>query len=154
MQKISVVVISKPSKKDFYKDRIDEYIKRSSRFCKLNLKEIFNKEIERAQKKGDTYSKEVYRIYLQKEFSDINIALDPKGKSVDSSEFAELFLNYGNVNFYIGGAYGFDSEFIKSCDTSISLSPLTFDHKLATLICIEQIYRGLCINNNHPYATK
>lgn len=154
MQKITVLTISKPNKKDLYRDRIDEYIKRSNRFCDLGLKEIFNKEIEKAQKKGDIYSKEVYRIYLQKEFTDRNIALDPNGKSVDSGEFAKLFLNYGNINFYIGGAYGFDSEFIKSCDSSISLSPLTFDHKLATLICFEQIYRGLCINNNHPYATK
>jgi 23S rRNA (pseudouridine1915-N3)-methyltransferase len=154
MQKISVVAISKPSKKDFYRDRIDEYIKRSSRFCELSLKEIYNKDIEKSQKTGDLVAKEVYKTYLQKEFTDRNIALDPNGKSVDSVEFGKLFLDFGSVNFYIGGAYGFDSGFLNSCDSVISLSPLTFDHKLAALICFEQIYRGICAKNNHPYASK
>ncbi|MFP4332360.1 MAG: 23S rRNA (pseudouridine(1915)-N(3))-methyltransferase RlmH [Campylobacterales bacterium] len=154
MQKISVVAISKPSKKDFYKDRIDEYIKRSSRFCELSLIEVFNKEIEKSQKINDSSAQEVYRRFLQKEFTDRNIALDPKGRSVDSLEFAKLFYDYGSVNFYIGGAYGFDNRFLESCDSVVSLSPLTFDHKLATLICFEQIYRGFCEKNNHPYATK
>jgi hypothetical protein len=33
----------------------------------------------------------------------------------------------------------------------ISLSRLTYAHKIAKVVLFEQIYRGLCIKNNHPY---
>ena len=43
------------------------------------------------------------------------------------------------------------NEFLSLCDSVISLSNLTFAHKIATLILSEQIFRSLSIINNHPY---
>ena len=45
----------------------------------------------------------------------------------------------------------FENEFLSLCDSVISLSNLTFAHKIATLILSEQIFRSLSIINNHPY---
>ncbi|MDN5377136.1 MAG: rRNA (pseudouridine1915-N3)-methyltransferase, partial [Sulfurospirillum sp.] len=42
-------------------------------------------------------------------------------------------------------------EFLKKTDKVISLSKLTYAHKIAKVVLLEQIYRGLCIKNNHPY---
>ncbi len=91
------------------------------------------------------YSK-IFEKYTQTGF---NIILTPEGKLIDSFEFAKL-LNHSTVNFFIAGAYGFDEEFKKK-GINISLSPLTMSHKIAKLVLFEQIYRGLSINNNHPY---
>jgi len=51
----------------------------------------------------------------------------------------------------IGGAYGFNQEFLNKTQKVISLSKLTFAHKIAKTVLYEQIYRGHCIKNNHPY---
>ncbi len=45
----------------------------------------------------------------------------------------------------------FERDFLKKCDTIISLSSLTMAHKIVTLVLLEQIFRGLAIKNNHPY---
>ena len=64
--------------------------------------------------------------------------------------FANLIANYQEVSFFIGGAYGFSSDFLRSLKT-LSLSPLTLSHKIAQIVLCEQIYRALSIMTNHPY---
>jgi len=70
---------------------------------------------------------------------------------MDSFAFSKLLEDRLTINFFIGGAYGFDREFLKMCDTTLSLSDLTMAHKVANLVLTEQIFRGLAILNNHPY---
>ena len=84
--------------------------------------------------------------------------MDAAAKMPGSSQkFAKLLQNYMNkrqndVIFIIGGAYGFGSELQKRGNRKLSLSPLTFPHRLARLMLIEQIYRGLSILNGEPYS--
>ena len=80
-----------------------------------------------------------------------NIALDVEGLHVKSEEFSTFFDNDVNINFFIGGAFGFESAFLQQTQKIISLSRLTYAHKIAKVVLFEQIYRGLCIKNNHPY---
>jgi 23S rRNA (pseudouridine1915-N3)-methyltransferase len=80
-----------------------------------------------------------------------NIALDVLGKKVDSFGFAKLLENQPNINFFIGGAFGFERDFLKKCNTIVTLSDLTMAHKIANLVLQEQLFRALCILNNHPY---
>jgi len=72
--------------------------------------------------------------------------------SIDFSQWLEQKIEgNGNLYFIIGGASG-HGEKIKSLATgNISLSPLTFPHRLARLILIEQLYRAQTIWNDHPY---
>ena len=70
---------------------------------------------------------------------------------VDSFKFANLLKDKQTINFFIGGAYGLEEEFKNRCDIKISLTPLTLSHKIAKIMLFEQIFRGLAINNNHPY---
>jgi 23S rRNA (pseudouridine1915-N3)-methyltransferase len=51
----------------------------------------------------------------------------------------------------INGAAGPGSELVKKAHVQISLSELTFPHKLARLILIEQLYRAETIQAKHPY---
>lgn len=129
-------------------------MQRSKKFADIQVVHIFNKEIEKAQKEGSQKAQETYGKYLKKEFGEYNIALDGRGEMFSSEEFASLLLSRGNLSFFIGGAYGLDREFVNACDKSISLSRMTFDHALALLVLSEQLYRGVCIINNHPYGSK
>ncbi len=150
--KINVYSIMKPSNDEF-ETLAKEFIKMSSKYAKVEMNYIFNKKIAKAQTVNEveaqkSYS-ETYEAFIKP--TSYNIALDVLGKKVDSFKFAKYFDNSAEVNFFIGGAYGFEREFLKKCDAILSLSELTMAHKVANIVLLEQIFRGLCIKNNHPY---
>ncbi len=132
-------------KKEDFKKEIDEFIKKSKPFANIKNITLYSKNLAKSQNPQKEYSK-LFEKYIQNGF---NVILTPDGKLVDSFEFASL-LNHSQINFFIGGAFGFDEEFKKK-GVNISLSPLTMSHKIAKLVLFEQIYRGLTIKNNHPY---
>ncbi|QKF72714.1 SPOUT methyltransferase [Aliarcobacter faecis] len=148
--KINIYSIVKPSSDDFDK-LIKDFIKMSSKYAKVEVFYIFNKEIAKAQAIGETEAKEIYTKTYLPYLKGYNIALDVLGKSVDSFAFSKLLEDKNEINFFIGGAYGFEKSFLDKCDNIISLSNLTFAHKVATLVLSEQIFRALSIQNNHPY---
>jgi len=124
----------------------------SSRFAKVEVHSLFNKQISKAQTVGELESQKAYNeLYIPKLSSGYNIALDVLGKQIDSFEFSTLLEDKITINFFIGGAYGFDRKFLTRCDKTISLSQLTMAHKIANLVLCEQVFRSLCILNNHPY---
>ena len=147
---INVYSIAKPSK-DIYDTVINEWIKSSSQFAKVNFHPIFNKNISKAQTIDAMQAQKSYTQAFEPYMQGYSIALDVLGKKVDSFEFAKFFQNHSNINFFVGGAFGFEKDFLKKCDTIISLSDLTYAHKIASVVLSEQIFRALCINNNHPY---
>ena len=151
MNNINIYQIAKSSNDEFSK-LIDNFIKMSSKYSKVEIHNLFNKKIAKAQTISEMDAKksysEVFEPFLNNGY---NIALDVLGKKVDSFEFAKLLQNNATINFFIGGAYGFEVSFLQKCDKKISLSELTFAHKIANIVLLEQIFRGLCINNNHPY---
>jgi 23S rRNA (pseudouridine1915-N3)-methyltransferase len=136
---------------DDYSKIANDLSKMIKKFAKIDDKTIFTKEISKAQTISDIQAKRsytnAYEPFLQNSY---NIALDVEGKHLDSFEFSNI-LDHSNINFFIGGAYGFEDDFLKRCDKKISLSTLTFSHKIAKIVLLEQIFRGLCIKNNHPY---
>lgn len=129
-----------------------ELMKMSSRFARMNDVEIFGKNVTKAHTLGETAARQAYtkefEPYLNRGYS---IALHPNGKLLDSFEFSKLLSDKIAVQFYIGGAFGFEDAFLKRCDRVISLSPLTMSHKIAKAVLLEQIYRGFTILNHHPY---
>lgn len=124
----------------------------SKRYASLEVHSLFNKQIAKAQTIGQFESQQAYNeVFIPKLETGYNVALDVLGKKVDSFKFSKIIENKQTLNFFIGGAYGFDREFLQKCDLTISLSDLTMAHKIANLVLCEQIFRGLCIINNHPY---
>lgn len=149
--KINIISIAK-KERSIYEPLYKEMSKMISRFAKIEDIELFPKEVAKAhtispQASQNAYTK-VLSPYVYKNYS---IVLHPDGKKLDSVEFSKLLSDRMSVNFFIGGAYGFDDEFINSCDVSISLSSLTMSHKIAKSVLLEQIYRGFTLLNGHPY---
>lgn len=99
-------------------------------------------------------------IALEKKVNELKtgalIALTEKGSTKDSIEFSGWLEKItsevqGDIVFLIAGAEGFDRDFLKQVQFKFSLSRLTFPHKLARILLVEQIYRAQTIRNNHPY---
>ena len=58
----------------------------------------------------------------------------------------------GNVAVVIGGAEGIPPELSRAAEVRLSLSSMTLPHRLARVLLLEQIYRGLSITRGEPYA--
>ena len=83
------------------------------------------------------------------------VALDAKGKELDSSAFAkkmkEIIEGPRPSFFLIGGPFGLAEKVIQRADFSLSLSKLTLCHEMALLVLCEQLYRGVSILAGEPY---
>jgi len=150
--KINVYIVDKKSKDKLYAPLIEHYIKIAKTFAKVEVFEIYTKEINKAHEISTEASQKSYTLALEAHLKGAyNVALDPASRELDSFDFSNIFKDRGVVNFFIGGAYGLESHFLGQCDKSISLGKITMSHKLAKVVLLEQIFRGLTILNNHPY---
>ena len=148
---VTIYSIAK-KERSLYDPLYKELMKMSSRFAKMHDVEIFGKNVTKAHTLGETAARQAYtrefEPFLSRGYS---VALHPDGKMIDSFEFSKLLSDKISVQFYLGGAFGFETAFLKRCDKVVSLSPLTMSHKIAKAVLLEQIYRGFSILNNHPY---
>lgn len=98
---------------------------------------------------------EARKIEMQIPKDSFVIALDERGKSLDSIRFAgfieETSLIYRQISFIIGGADGIHPDLRAKANLCISLSSMVFPHALVRVIILEQIYRAISILENHPY---
>jgi 23S rRNA (pseudouridine1915-N3)-methyltransferase len=150
--KINVIVIDKKSKDHLYAPLIEHYQKMIRTFAKIEIIELFDKEIAKEQDiSSDTAKKSYSKAFNNYLTGGYNVALDPSSKELDSLEFAKMLKDKHMVNFYIGGAYGLEDTFLTQCNQAVSLGKITLSHKLVKVVLLEQIFRGLSINYNHPY---
>jgi len=148
--KISIYTIEKNSN-DEYNQIVQNFKKMIRKYAQIEEISIFDKKISKAQNQDAKMAKESYTIAFRPYLKGYNIALDPDGKEIDSFEFSKIFDINTAINFFIAGAYGFEKSFLREFDEVVSLSRLTFSHKIAKVTLFEQVYRSLSIKNNHPY---
>ncbi len=151
MHRITINSIGKKDDRCYaciYQDLIDN----AKKYATISINNIFNKKINQAQDDAKR-AKEIYSQVLEpyKIADGLNVALDPRGKQMDSFAFATMLENHPKVAFFIGGAYGFEERFVRSCDVAVSLSALTMSHKIAKAVLLEQVFRALAIIHKHPY---
>jgi len=157
---IKVTVISVGKVKDKYLQLgIDEFKKRLSRFCKLELIEVKDEALT------DMTSERDLKIVCQKEgglilnkLPDVAyvIVMDIDGKQLSSEQLADKIQDvatYGksHIVFIIGGSVGLADEIKKRADMKLSFSKMTFPHQLFKLMLLEQVYRAFKINANESY---
>lgn len=100
--------------------------------------------------------KEGERILERVRDQDFLVALDARGRMMDSETLAETMQNCMNkgisrVVFAVGGSHGLSPAVLQRADLTLSLSRMTFLHQMAVLILLEQIYRGFKIIRGEPY---
>jgi 23S rRNA (pseudouridine1915-N3)-methyltransferase len=104
----------------------------------------------------DSLEKEGAAILKAIDKKDFVILLDEKGKPADSNGFAALLERASvsgkkRIAFVIGGAYGVTGDIKNRADAAVSLSQMTFPHRLVRLILAEQIYRASEIMRGGKY---
>ena len=147
---ICIYAIEKNSKDEF-EPILKNYQKMISKYTSLTYRSIFNNKIASSQNQTKELAQKSYTLAYEPFLKGFNIALHPDGKLIDSFKFSSIFENNANINFFIGGAYGFEKDFLNKCDFRLSLTPLTLSHKIAKVVLFEQIYRAFTIINSHPY---
>ena len=158
MQKVSVICVGRMKEK-FYIDAAAEYVKRLSRFCKLEILELPEDRLpdDPSQAQIDAaLAKEADAIRSKLPPSAYVIALCVEGRQRSSEELAALMARSANQGeshlvFLIGGSFGLHPSVKSLADLKLSMSPMTFPHHLARVMLLEQIYRGYQINAGSKY---
>lgn len=156
--KITVVCVGKIKEK-YFTMAIDEYSKRLSRYCKLNIVELPDEKTPDNASDAEEQQikkKEGERILANIKDQAYVIALAIQGKMLDSVELAkklESLGTYGDsqIVFVIGGSLGLSEEVLARANMKLSFSPMTFPHQLMRVVLLEQVYRAYRINCGEPY---
>ena len=141
---IKIICVGKIKEK-FYRDAIDEYMKRLTKYHKVIINEVMDSDNKK--------EKDLIFKYIRDK--DYVVVLDINGNMFDSLDFSTfidktLIIN-SNITFVIGGSDGLHDDVKKRANYSLSFSKLTFPHQLFRVILFEQIYRAFKIINNEAY---
>lgn len=148
---IKIICVGKIKEK-FYKEAIEEYTKRLSKYTKLQIIEV-----EDVNLPNEPQIKQKEKELIEKNINekDYVITLEIEGKELNSIELSkkiqELEQTNPNITFIIGGSYGLDDKIKERSNFKLSFSKLTFPHQLFRVILLEQIYRAYKIKNNESY---
>ena len=152
MQRITVLCVGKLKEK-FYADAAAEYIKRLSRYCKLDVVELPETRLPEDPSPAEiqkALAAEANAIRQKLEAGAV-VAMCIEGKQISSDELAQFLAQRagsgaGYVAFVIGSSHGLSDEVKKAAALKFSMGRITMPHQLARLVLTEQIYRACTIN--------
>lgn len=155
---ITIIAVGKLKEK-YFKDGIEEYMKRLSSYVDMKLVEVADEKAPEELSESEmeiVKDREGERILSKIPKNSHVIAMEIGGVQMSSEAFADKIdsLNMDgvkNIVFIIGGSLGLSKNVLAEAREYISFSKLTFPHQLMRLILVEQIYRAHRIINNHPY---
>jgi len=124
------------------RDLLDDYVKRISRSCPIEITEV--RDSEAANKKLDA------------DRAATSLLLDVGGKQHDSESLAKWLGEQRDrgtreIIFVCGDADGFAESLRQRVQQKLSLSPMTYSHELARVMLAEQLYRAFAILSASPY---
>ncbi len=150
-------IIPGKKKSDSLNELYADYLKRISKYAKVNLQYI-KEETPKSDSQKDILNAlddEANIVLKSLKKDDFLILADIHSSLLDSKSFAhemeKISMSSNNLVFYIGSSNGISDKLRKRADYSFSLSTLTFTHYHALLLVLEQVYRSFLIRNNKPY---
>ena len=156
--KITILCVGKVKEK-YFTGAIEEYAKRLSRYCKLDIVEVADEktpdgastalEEQIKQKEGERLLK-----YIPEDAYVCVLAIE--GKQLTSEQLSEKIGELGvrgvsHIVFIIGGSLGLWESVVKKADFLLSFSKMTFPHQLIRVFLLEQLFRAFKISNNETY---
>lgn len=157
MIKVTLIALGKLKEK-YLRDACDEYIKRLSRYCNLDIIELEPVKLSEkpSQAEIDTALKKEAEMIIKKIPNNAKvISLCVEGKGLTSEKFANNIENFENLGkslvFIIGSSYGLSQTVKDLSNIKLSLSDMTFPHQLFRVMLLEQIYRAFKINEGGSY---
>lgn len=157
MLTINIICVGKIKEK-FFKDAINEYSKRLSKYCKLNIIELSDEKIPdklNYNLENEIKTKECKNILNHIKNDSYIIALDLTGDELSSEQFSKTIDNISmyssNITFIIGGSLGLTNKLLNTVNKKICFSKMTFPHQLIRVFLLEQIFRSFKISNGETY---
>ncbi|MCM1545822.1 MAG: 23S rRNA (pseudouridine(1915)-N(3))-methyltransferase RlmH [Clostridiales bacterium] len=143
MIKVNIVCVGR-IKEEYLRAACAEYIKRLSRFCKLEVKELAEGRNLKEEAAAILRSAKGYKIALCVEGGQLSspALAERLGTLVDKGE---------EITFIIGSSCGLDDSVKAAADLNLSFSQMTFPHQLMRVILLEQVYRGFMILSGSEY---
>ena len=139
MLHIDIICIGK-LKENYLRDAINEYSKRLSKYCNLNIVELLDEKLPTTNSDKLFYDikfKECQKILAHIKKDSYVIALDLTGKQYTSEQFSkkisDLSIITSNITIVIGGSLGMTTEFLNTVNEKICFSTMTFPHQLIRL---------------------
>lgn len=133
------------------------YEQRMKHYCPFDYTETDDVKVK-AKKPDPAMIKKEESLRIAKHIhpTDHLLLLDEGGTHYSSEEFAALFARLRNAGtkslvLLIGGPYGFDEQLQERAQGKVSLSKMTFPHRLVRIFALEQIYRAHTILKGEPY---
>lgn len=156
--KVSIIAVGKLKEK-YLRMGVEEYVKRLSRYCKLEIIEVPDEKVpdNMSQAEEDNVkNREGQKILSNIKNNTYVIALAIEGKQYSSEEMSGKIEKLGlqgksHITFIIGGSIGLSKEVLERADEPISFSKMTFPHQLMRLVLLEQGYRWFKIMKGEPY---
>ena len=147
---IKIICVGKIKEK-FYTDAVNEYLKRLSKYTKIDLIEVKDENFDDVK----TLVKERDSILKYINDKDYIITLEIDGNELDSvslsNHISSVEAKYSNITFIIGGSIGIHDDIKKMSNYKLSFSKMTFPHQLFRVMLLEQLYRSYKIKNNETY---
>lgn len=157
MLTINIICVGKIKEK-FLKAAIDEYSKRLSKYCKLNILELPDEKIPEKLNpniENEIKSKECTNIINHIKKDSYVICLDLTGKELSSEQFSknieDISMQFSQITFIIGGSLGLNQQILSLVNQQICFSKMTFPHQLIRVFLLEQIFRAFKISNGETY---
>lgn len=148
---IKILCVGKIKEK-FFKEAINEYLKRISKYSKIEIIEVNDVDLNNKELNLEKERDSLLKYINDKDYL---VTLEIEGKQMDSEEFSrtidKTLINYPNITFIIGGSYGIHNDIKNKSSLKLSFSKMTFPHQLFRIILLEQIYRGFKIIKNESY---
>ncbi len=156
--KITVLAVGKIKEK-YFTGAVEEYAKRLSRFCRLELVEVPDEKTPDGAGRAQELQiriKEGERILQKLPGSSFVVALSIDGRMLDSVELSRQMERWNvngisHITFVIGGSLGLSPQVLERADMKLSFSKMTFPHQLMRVILLEQVYRSYMIRSGAPY---
>ena len=146
-------------KESFYRQALEEYTKRLSRYCRLQIAEVQDEKTPDGageKEEASILEKEGKRLLARIPEGAFVCTLEIGGKALTSEQFAQRLQELqvqgvSEICFVIGGSLGLSPEVIARAQMHLSFSAMTFPHQLMRVILTEQIYRAFRILSGEPY---
>ncbi len=140
------------------KDAFAEYVKRLGAYGTVKCTELKECRLSESPSPKETeraLCEEAQRIREQIPKNSAVIAMCIEGKKLSSEGFAEKIESfsgaYSGICLVIGSSYGLSDDFKKEVQLRLSMSDMTFPHRLARIMAAEQLYRAFSINAGSKY---
>lgn len=133
------------------------YSKRLTPFCKFEFTQLPAVRLsDKPSEKEIQAALEQEAAAIRKACKGVMVAMCIEGKQMPSEAFSRLLtqeipMRSSAVTFVIGSSFGLAESIKQEAFRRMSMSEMTFPHALASVMLMEQIYRGYQIDKNTGY---